>query len=674
MVNTKKKSLLLLAGMLFSAAVFAYSSYSLWYEFLRWSNLVLVGLNFALAMLAFAFCAAVCGEALAKKNRKKSSRFISAAAGALCYGALFWGVTYIHNADGTTNRLAVKVATSLCVFAFGIMFVIYSAAVSKRVFKGLFTALCVVFSAASVIVSGIYVFDYAPTEKLYPVYRLAVAQGGSEIGENSGVYYTYARSTQKAQPTMNLDKKTTLDLHLARNEREGFQIFVVTDKKNRSVSLNFDSAEKGSLPFRIYKEIFNETGDRGTFFSNEFADALVEIKEGEEVELEKNRVQAFYVETLSSSSTPAGIYLLSLTVSAKSENAEWKAETGFTAEVWDFTLPETPMCETAVGISGGEFYKLNGAETEEEKKAIYKSFYDYLLEHKISPYSLPFDILDERADAYMSDPRVTSFLVPYPADDELLKQYYEKVTSNPEWAEKAYFYPIDEPCDEEAIASYNSITDRLKELCPGYSMVTPFCVWKIETADGDKSMIELQKDRSSILCGCSNNVVEGDNTLNEMYAARDSLSSKLWFYVCCGPQGDYNNNFIYQDAIQHRELFWQEKLIDFDGFLYWSSTYCEKGNPWETGKTWDNYDCAGDGCFVYPGAYAGIDGPVGTIRLKNLTDGLDDYDYLTLAEEKFGSDWMQEKISRIMTSFTEYSTDYELLESVRCEIGEALAK
>ena len=171
--------------------------------------------------------------------------------------------------------------------------------------------------------------------------------------------------------------------------------------------------------------------------------------------------------------------------------------------------------------------------------------------------------------------------------------------------------------------------------------------------------------------------------LDQMKASREELGSKLWWYVCCGPADDrkafgedviWNNMFIYLDAIRHRELFWQEKQAGLTGFLYWDSIYCDKGNPWETSKTWDDYKAAGDGCLIYPGGYIGLDEPVGTIRLKNACDGLEDYDYLTLAEEKFGSEWVNEKITMISTDINHFNLDCEILAQVRNEIGDALAK
>lgn len=66
--------------------------------------------------------------------------------------------------------------------------------------------------------------------------------------------------------------------------------------------------------------------------------------------------------------------------------------------------------------------------------------------------------------------------------------------------------------------------------------------------------------------------------------------------------------------------------------------------------------------------------PIASLRLMNIADGMEDYDYFTLAEAKFGKEWVNEKIAKVVTSSTEYTSDHALFEQVRREIGVALAE
>lgn len=673
-----------------TATLFFYACYALWYTFLAWEDIALVVLNTLLQAVTAGIIAVLLVTAGQKavSGKKQLITFFASAVG---FEAVQWILLALVNKNGLYNRKAIitAYAVGLTVFAAAVIVTLFRASKSGlKVFQRLLGAACGAVFLYMVFSTG---WHYMPLQWTYPVYRAFNGYSG-EI-ENTGVHAGFTYSTQKVQPTADINADHDGSIKLAGNEREGVQLMLAADKDGRTALVSvsdFTDGKGNTMPVRLFKERFTSVPGYGNIFGDEYADALVP-DDGKETELTKNRVSAFYIETVSDKAQPAGEYTATVTVKTGETTKEYEIK----ATVWDFSLPDAPASDTAMGLASSAFFELNGlgassygwngagnGSTDDQQAAVYKAYYDYLLSHRISPYTLPYDILDERADAYMSDPRVTSFQIPYASDDELLVKYYEKVTSDPVWAEKAYFYPIDEPCDEEAYATYTEMTDRLSRLCPGYNMVTPFCTEKVEISDTEYTSVELQKEKSSILCGCSNIVMSGD-ILDQMKASREEIGSKLWWYVCCGPADEkkgvgedviWNNMFIYLDAIRHRELFWQEKQAGLTGFLYWDSIYCDKGNPWETSKTWDDYKAAGDGCLIYPGGYIGLDEPVGTIRLKNACDGLEDYDYLTLAEEKFGSEWVNEKITQISTDINHFNLDHEILAQIRNEIGEALAK
>lgn len=164
-----KKDIAMLAGMLFSVAVFIYASYSLWYEFLRWNDLILVTLNFVLALAAFASSGVMCSEAVSEKRRNVRGRLAAAFISAAVYSVLFWGVTYIHNISGKTNTLAVFVGTTLCTLAFGIIYVLFFASNAKKRLKALYVTLCVLAVIATVAVIGCLARSFYVTEHLFPM-------------------------------------------------------------------------------------------------------------------------------------------------------------------------------------------------------------------------------------------------------------------------------------------------------------------------------------------------------------------------------------------------------------------------------------------------------------------------------------------------------------------------
>jgi len=359
---------------------------------------------------------------------------------------------------------------------------------------------------------------------------------------------------------------------------------------------------------------------------------------------------------------------------AEAEDADRAAtfSARFTVEVVDVAFPDAAYNDSAVGLMG-VCNALNGVEPgTPEAEALYKQYYDYLLDHKISAYGLPYDILDARADAYMGDPRVKTFLIPYPDDDAQLHAYYEKVQSDPEWARKGYFYPIDEPHTAEAIAQYNAITERLGRLCPGYHMVTPFS-WKFSEGGMGYDNLAIQNGGSDIICPISNTFDE--RGFPEAVRQRvDKNGDRAWWYVCCGPTGDYCNMFVPLQGTRHRLLFWQQYQQNVTGLLYWNTVYWAKANPWMSAASWGSYETAGDGTWFYPGPAVGRSEPIPSLRLKNIADGMEDYDLLRMAEEAFGRDYCLKKAAQLSQSLTKYTSDPAKIEHVRVSILKDLAK
>ncbi len=541
-----------------------------------------------------------------------------------------------------------------------------------------------------------------PTERLYPVYRVFVSQGGVQTEEEK-ISYGFQYATVKIKPTDTIPENGSFSINLAKNEREGCQLCIAA-KEEMPIAVrvgDFTDKDGNTLETAVFRESYLEIQYKGDMFSDTFPDGLIPYGEETPVTPEKNMNQTFYIEAVSSADSPAGEYTAPVEILYENEVI---AKTAVTATVWNFTLPDEPALESAVGLTGQIFKLAAGLENNlygvntwltfydgsieltDEQTAVYKAYYDFLLEHKLCANYLPYDILDERADAYMSDPRVTAFCIPYPEDNEKLLAYWEKVNSNPEWAQKAYFYPVDEPTNTQGrVESFTERTKRLAELCPGYHMVSPFTSnTQITDTEGNTMSVWLfEEDKCDILCSIID-TPDTDAGFTEWLQRKLSEGDKAWWYVCCSPSdaSGYCNLFTYQNGIKHRMMFWQNFAADYQGFLYY-----ETCNLWNSADPWTNAitfavafdektggDEAGDGLLLYPGPSVGIDGPVASLRLKCVNDGADDFDYLTLAKEKLGEEKANEFVSRLSDSYTEYTLDADEFYSVRRQLGEALSE
>ena len=119
-------------------------------------------------------------------------------------------------------------------------------------------------------------------------------------------------------------------------------------------------------------------------------------------------------------------------------------------------------------------------------------------------------------------------------------------------------------------------------------------------------------------------------------AAR-TAGRKVWWYTCNEPHAPYPNFFIECPGIEPRLLMGAQSVrMRPDGFMYyaisiWNSRRCIEDGPftdWNP-RSWTTYH--GDGSWTC----AGPDGmPLPTIRLENFRDGLEDFAYAMLLEQK----------------------------------------
>lgn len=140
----------------------------------------------------------------------------------------------------------------------------------------------------------------------------------------------------------------------------------------------------------------------------------------------------------------------------------------------------------------------------------------------------------------------------------------------------------------------------------------------------------------------------------QFFTDRQKAGDEIWFYTCLGPKGKYMNRFIDYQLIKTRLLHWVNFKYGLTGYLHWGFNHWQADPFVDLEPNWggDTYLPPGDSHIVYPGKY----GPLSSIRLEALRDGVEDFELLKLLEKK---DLKKARAicDSVVRSLTDYTSD-----------------
>ena len=155
----------------------------------------------------------------------------------------------------------------------------------------------------------------------------------------------------------------------------------------------------------------------------------------------------------------------------------------------------------------------------------------------------------------------------------------------------------------------------------------------------------------------------------DFFREREKAGDEVWIYTCLSPKGKYMNRFIDYPLLDVRLLHWVNFKYDLPGYLHWGFNYWT-GDPFkDLEPNWggDTYLPAGDSHITYPGKT----GPLSSIRLEAMRDGIEDYELLRLLEKK-NPKLAREICDSIVRSLTDYSLDKAEFRKARGRLIDAL--
>jgi hypothetical protein len=406
-----------------------------------------------------------------------------------------------------------------------------------------------------------------------------------------------------------------------------------------------------------------------------------------------DQAQPLWIEVHVPRDAQAGIYDATLTVGASSQSVDLPV----TLRVWDFEMPEQRHLSVVnwwnfpgLGFSG------RAEEGSPEYYALLDRFCRFLVEHRQTDINTSLGLIRESGgepDGYRHD---TTLLERYAetafhagirqiqlhsvagktanivdpagrvaADEGAFRRLaaLQKLIERRGWQRRFAVSITDEPFPHHE-ETFAAVVDRVHGTAPAVR-----CIEAVEA--------EYLGDLDIYVPKLSH--------LNLWYPRFDQArrdGAELWFYTCCHPTGRYPNRFLDQSLLQARVLHWINYLYDLDGYLHWGLNHFHGNDAYsEEGLSQDLP--LGDRAIAYPGQ----EGLIGSLRFSALRDGLQDFEYLWVLEDRLREKqnqagevafWLDprqrplELCRRVVWSFHEYTRDPGRMLATRRAIAEEI--
>ena len=538
--------------------------------------------------------------------------------------------------------------------------------------------------------------------------------------------HPYVKTPEESTASSGLN---TYQIRMAKNEIEGVQLLLASTAAKSGLTIELTDITNGSAKLKYViceGHYFNDVEGQS------IVDPIPELKGA--FALKANRSKTFLIKVYTDGNTAAGQY--SAVVRVKDSSGKEIKKANLYVYVWNFALPLASNCKIQADLSWYNLYATNPPWLYNgDDSRTYVRYYDYLLENKVNCYRLPYmddsaganPFPDSRVQKYLNDPRVQCFNpVSYgyeKANETRILGAYNYLKNNPEWLAKAYFYPVDEPVYRRRINTEHTLDELIEKgnliksiFGSQYKLIAPIHI--------NQALNNSTADCFSYVSGVVNVWCPHTyffNTLDDFkanpklmfqyytaalernlgsfvdrMAAEQAGGDEVWWYVTRFPHNPEITLSIDDQEVVHRILFWQQKLYNVDGFLYYMvNDWFSAEYPWSSKHERDNsypFNVYGNGVLVYNGFedsegqfYSGRDRynelsdksynayPVGSLRLESVRDGAEDYDYLTILDELYGEGTSDLIIKQITTSLGNYKDDAELFNRLRIAVGNLIA-
>ncbi|SDS75629.1 DUF4091 domain-containing protein [Microlunatus soli] len=360
------------------------------------------------------------------------------------------------------------------------------------------------------------------------------------------------------------------------------------------------------------------------------------------VDVAGDDLEAFWIEVRATDRATIGRQRVELELSAAGRPAH---RIDLPVTVWDFTVPDTRL-KTAIGHDPAAYAEPWGVTDPDQVARLVDQEYAFLAGYRIQPDNIYRKVYQSRPptvqeirrweklpgglkqfNVWYFDPRTFTIDQPdtWDADADAL---FDKIAPSIEayrkagLIDKAYLYCCDET-RAEYVPMIKHVLGRFKERFGDVKVLT--------TAIDDR--MGLDSGLADLIDEWVRDVPWYDPAV---IAERRSRGLESWWYLHAGVYNPAPNvDLNYRPGDLRTLLGPMINKADVDGFLYYRVDRWYGNGKLDDGPlsswgplTWN--DRAGDGSLFYPG----ITGPIPSVRLENMKDGLEDYALIDLLKQR----------------------------------------
>ncbi len=422
-------------------------------------------------------------------------------------------------------------------------------------------------------------------------------------------------------------------------------------------------------------------------------------------ELFPGQNQPLWVDVHVPKDAPAGTYQGTFRVTLQGGRS---AEIPVTLTVWDFALPGGPTHRNHFGSFGNVARWFDVKHDSERFQQIEARYCQAMAEHRINP-PLPgrllptvkpdgsLEIVAERHAAlkqFIDELHVTDFEVPRapfarlphstlrpdykdiaPEQREKAQRYYREYYAYLKqngWEKRAYVYLLDEPNVRENYEQVLVLGQLVHEAAPELQVLVVEQTYPHEPTWPDiDAAVDIWCplwsfiDRDTV----AQKLAQGDEVWSYTALVQRSPSYHPQYAQVKDKHPPYWH--LDRPLLAYRVPTWINRQYGITGLLYWS-TVTTVIDPWYNPAFAHPRHYNGGGFLFYPGTPCGIDGPIASMRIKALRDGMEDYEYFALLEQRAGPQAVRKIVDRIAPSWWEYCRDPDAILAARRELAQQI--